>query len=99
MSRLTSLLIAAPLAAGLLAAPSAHAEWRHHGGWGGGYGHWDHRGPGPLVGALVGLGVGAAIGGAIAAPYYAPPPVYYAPPPYGYAAPPAYYAPPPPPGW
>jgi len=102
MVRLTSLLIAAPLAMGLLAAPAAHAEWRNHGGWGGGYGrHWDHRGPGPVAGALLGLGVGAVVGGVIVSqPYYAappyayapPPPVVYAPPPAYYAAPPGYYA-------
>jgi hypothetical protein len=107
MTRLTSVLVAAPLAAGLLAAPAAHAgDWHHHGGWGHGYErHWDH-GPGPLAGALLGLGIAAAVGGVIASqPYYyapppppyayaPPPPVVYAPPP-GYA--PGYYPPPPPP--
>ena len=82
-------LIAAPVALGLLAAPAAHAEWRH-GGWG-------HRGPGfPIVGALLGLGAAAAVGAAIASQpaYYPPPPVVYAPPPYYYGAPGYYYAPP-----
>jgi hypothetical protein len=57
MVRFKALLIAAPLAAALLAAPAAHAEWRGRGdgGWhGGGRGHgggWHggrdyHRGPG-----------------------------------------------------
>jgi len=97
MTHLKTLLIAAPIALGLLAAPAAHAEWRgghggggwgHHAGWGyrGGYGH---RGYGvPLVGALLGA---AVVGGIIASQppvAYAPPPAYYPPP--GY--PPAYYA-------
>jgi len=97
MTHLKTLLIAAPVAMGLLAAPAAHAEWRGHGGWGhgGGWGHqggWGyhggHRGNGlPLVGALLGA---AVIGGIIASqPTYAPPPAYYAPPP-AYYAPPAY---------
>ena len=34
MLRFKALLIAAPVAAGLLAAPAAHAEWRGHGGGG-----------------------------------------------------------------
>ena len=29
----SKLLIAAPVAAGLLAAPAAHADWHGHGGW------------------------------------------------------------------
>jgi hypothetical protein len=94
----SSLLIAAPVALGLLAAPAAHADWHHHGGgWGGGWqGHERHhdRGNGDAVaGALVGLGVGALLGGIIASSqpqYYAPPPVVYAPPP-PYGAP-AYYS-------
>jgi hypothetical protein len=98
MTHLKTLLIAAPVAMGLLAAPAAHAEWRGHGGgwgYGGGWGHqggWGnhggHRGNGlPLVGALLGA---AVIGGIIASqPTYAPPPTYYAPPP-AYYAPPAY---------
>jgi hypothetical protein len=108
MSRIKSLLIAAPIAAGLLAAPAAHAEWRGHGGYGhyyGGY-HGGWHGPG-VAGAILGLGAAAIVGGVIASqayapppvvyvqprPYYAPPPVYYAPPPGYYAAPPAYYPP------
>ena len=108
MWRIKSLLIAAPIAAGLLAAPAAHAEWRGHGGYGhyyGGY-HGGWHGPG-VAGAILGLGAAAVVGGVIASqayapppvvyaqprPYYAPPPVYYAPPPAYYAAPPAYYPP------
>ena len=88
-----TLLIAAPIAAGLLAAPAAEAHWHGDGwrgdGWRGGYG-WHHHDDGDaLAGAIIGLGIGALIGGAIAAsqqPHYAP--QAYAPPP-----PPAYYAP------
>ena len=105
MRRFKSLLIAAPVAAGLLAAPAAHAEWRGHGGygWHGGYGnyHGGWRGPG-VAGALLGLGAAAVVGGVIASQAYAPPPVVYAPPPGYYAPPPAYYAAPPgyyPPGY
>ena len=110
MWRLKSLMIAAPIAAGLLAAPAAHAEWRGHGGYGhyyGGY-HGGWRGPG-VAGAILGLGAAAIVGGVIASQAYAPPPVvyaaprpYYAPPPAYYAPPPGYYAPPPayyPPGY
>ncbi|HEY4040734.1 MAG TPA: hypothetical protein VGM32_02695 [Rhodopila sp.] len=101
MMRFKALLIAAPIAAGLLAAPAAHAEWHGHGGggwhgggWHGGHeGGW-HRGPG-VAGAILGLGAAAVVGGVIASQAYAPPPVYYAPPPVYYAPPPAYYAPPP----
>jgi hypothetical protein len=105
MLRLKALLIAAPVAAGLLAAPAAHAEWRGHGGgggWHGGGGEWrgggfrhDHdRGFGP-GGVLLGLGAAAVIGGVIASQAYAPPPVYYAPPPAYYPPPPVYYSAPP----
>jgi hypothetical protein len=105
MLRLKALLIAAPVAAGLLAAPAAHAEWRGHGGGGGfrhdGFRHDRGRGIGP-GGVLLGLGAAAVIGGVIASQVYAPPPVYYAPPPayyppppVYYSAPPGYYAPPP----
>jgi len=90
----TTLLIAAPVAVGLAAAPAAHADWRQRGGWGGDAGHHDHGGGDALAGALVGLGIGALIGGAIVASqphYYAPPPVVYAPPPPYYPAP-AYIA-------
>jgi hypothetical protein len=90
MTNLKTLLIAAPVAMGLLAAPAAHAEWRGHGGWEhhGGWGYRGGHGGGlPLVGALLGA---AVVGGIIASqPAYAPPPVYYAPPP-AYYAPPAY---------
>src|ERR1700733_12716771 len=109
MLRFKALLIAAPVAAGLLAAPAAHAEWHGHGGgghggaWHGGDWHggaWHgggYRGPGPgVAGAILGLGAAAVIGGVIASQAYAPPPpVYYAPPPAYYAPPPVYYAPPP----
>lgn len=104
MVRFKAFLIAAPLAAGLLMAPAAHADWHGHGGWhGGGYEHggYEHggysrgfRGPG-VGGVLLGLGAAAVIGGVIASQSYAPPPVYYAPPPVYYAPPQAYYAPPP----
>ena len=103
MLRFKALLIAAPIAAGLLAAPAAHAEWRGNrggewhgggGGWNGGYRHYD-RGPG-VGGVLLGLGAAAVIGGVIASQAYAPPPpVYYAQPRPYYAPPPVYYAPPP----
>ena len=89
----TSLLIAAPVALGLLAAPAAHADWRHNGGWDNGWHGHEHHGNGDAVaGALLGLGVGAVIGGVIASQpyYYAPPPVY-APRPVAYAPPPPYY--------
>lgn len=96
MINVKTLLVAAPVALGLLAAPAAHAEWRGGGGgYHGGY-HEGYRGHGfPLVGALLGLGAAAVAGGIIAsqAPvYYAPPPVYYAPPPV-YYGPPAYARP------
>ena len=92
MSGFKSLLIAAPVALGLLAAPAAHADWRGRGGYGHGY---YHRGPG-IGGALLGLGAAAVIGGVIVSHAYAPPPrVVYAPPPVYYAPPPAYYAAPP----
>ena len=86
----STFLIAAPIAAGLLAAPAAHADW-HRGGWHGGYWQHDHGGGNAAASALLGLGIGALIGGAIVASqpqYYAPPPVVYAPPPY--YAPPVY---------
>lgn len=107
MRTMTRLLLAAPVAAGLLAAPSmARADWHgwhvwRGGGWHGGWhgGHWNYWGPGAVVaGALAGIGVGALVAGAVAPPppvYYPPPPAYYAPPPGYYAPPPAAYAPPP----
>jgi len=96
MWRVKSLLIAAPVAVGLLAAaPAAHADWhRHGGGWGGGYGYHHDGGRGPgIAGAILGLGAAAVIGGVIASQSYAPPPpvVYAPPPPVVYAPPPAYY--------
>lgn len=106
MMRFKALLVATPVAAALLAAPAAHAEWRGHGGggwhgggWHGGGWHgghdYHHGGPG-VAGALLGLGAAAVIGGVIASQAYAPPPpVYYAPPPAYYAPPPGYYAAPP----
>ena len=98
------LLVAAPLAAALLAAPVvAHADWHGRGDWHRGfvyrapYRGGPHWGPGAVIGgALLGLGAGALVAGALAPPpaYYPPPPVYYAPPPAYYSAPPAYYPPP-----
>ena len=43
MTHWKTLLIAAPVALGLLAAPAAHAEWRGGGGWGHHEGGWGHR--------------------------------------------------------
>jgi hypothetical protein len=89
----STLLIAAPVAAGLLAAPAAQADWHHGGGdWHHGGGDWhhgdwhhDHYNGGAVAGAVLGLGAAALLGGIIASqaqqPYYAPPPVVYAPPP------------------
>ncbi len=99
MTSFKSLLIAAPVALGLLAAPAAHAEWRggyHGGGYHGGGWHEGYRhGPG-IVGPLLGLGAAAVLGGVIASQAYPRPPVVYAPPPgYYYGPPPGYYAPPP----
>ena len=93
----STLLIAAPIAAGLLAAPAAHADRGHHGGWDRGDWHgdrgWhhDHDDGGAVAGAILGLGAAAVIGGIIASQpprYYAPPPpVVYSPPPPYYPAP------------
>jgi hypothetical protein len=103
------LLLALPVAAGLLAAPAAHADWYRgpRGGWHGErHGEWrDHDrhrggfGPGAVIaGALLGLGAAAVVSGAVAPPpvaYYPAPEPYYAPPPVMYYAPPppVYYAP------
>ena len=88
MGNWSKLLMAAPIAAGLLAAPAAHADWRGDRGWH----HRDHDNSGAIAGAILGLGAAALIGGAIASSqphYYAPPPpVVYAPPPPYY---PGYY--------
>ena len=94
--RKSTLMITGLVAAGLLAAPAAHADWHGRGyGWHGGYPHWEHHhdnGGAAVAGALLGLGLGAIIGGAIASQ----PPAYYAPPPpVAYAPAPSYYAPPP----
>src|SRR5450755_1647052 len=78
----SSLLIAAPVVVGLLAAPAAHADWHHNGDWHGhgGGGDWHHNnnnGGNVAAGVIGGLAVGAIIGGVIASqqqPYYAPPP-------------------------
>jgi hypothetical protein len=83
----STLLIAAPVAIGLLAAPAAQADWHHHGGdWHGDWHHHDHDDGGAVAGAVLGLGAAAILGGVIASqaqqPYYSPPPpVVYAPPP------------------
>jgi hypothetical protein len=95
----STLLIAAPVAAGLLAAPAAQADWRHHDDWHGehhgGDWHHGHDNSGAVAGAVIGLGAAAILGGVIASqaqqPYYAPPPpVVYAPPPPYYGQPPNY---------
>lgn len=112
MLRFKALLIAAPVAIGLLAAPAANAEWRgHHGGWhgddgderghrggwhGGGYERGHHDGGPGIAGVVIGLGAAALLGGVIASQAYGPPPVYYAPPPPVYYAPPPVYYAPPP---
>lgn len=97
MSRIKVLLMAAPLAAGLLGAPLAHAEWRGGGGPGWhGRPHWHGHGHGPgIAGAVIGLGAAAVLGGVIASQAYAPPPPAYYPPPAYAPPPPAYYPPPP----
>jgi hypothetical protein len=90
----SKLLIAAPVAAGLLAVPAAHADWHHDRGW---HEHgYHHDNGGAVAGAVLGLGAAAVIGGIIASQqrpaYYPPPAAYYAPPPpVVYAPPPGYY--------
>ncbi len=87
-----TLLIAAPVAAGLLAAPAAHSDSRDHRDWHGewhGDRDWHHHdhddNGGAATAAILGLGAAAIVGGVIASQqpqYYAPPPpVVYAPPP------------------
>jgi hypothetical protein len=97
----STLLVAAPVAAGLLTAPAAHADWRGHhewrgGGWHQGWQHERHDNGAAIAGAVLGLGAAAIIGGVIASQqptYYAPPPpVVYAPPPAYYTAPGYYYS-------
>lgn len=58
--RVTPMAFAGLLAAGVLAAPAAQAEWRGRGYHGYGYGG------GAALGAILGLGAGVAIGTAIA---------------------------------
>jgi hypothetical protein len=96
----STLLVAAPVAAGLLTAPAAHADWRGHhewrgSGWHQGWQHEHHDNGAAIAGAVLGLGAAAILGGILASQqltYYAPPPpVAYAPPP-GYFAPPGYYS-------
>jgi hypothetical protein len=85
----STLLIAAPVAAGLLAAPAAYADSRDHRDWRGEWHgdrdrHHDHDNGGAAAAAVLGLGAAAIVGGVIASQqqYYAPPPpVVYAPPP------------------
>jgi hypothetical protein len=98
MTHLKTLLIAVPIALGLLAAPAAHAQWRGHGGWehggwdrgGWGHGRFEHRHDDrALTGALLGLGAVAVVGGIIASQQ--PPPAYYAPQPPYYSQP-SYYS-------
>src|SRR3954468_17580036 len=89
----SSLLIAAPVALGLLAAPAAHADWRHHGGGcGGGWHGFQHRDDGncdAVDGELIGLGAGCRTGGMLTSthPRNAPPPPVPTPPPPPYSAP------------
>lgn len=105
-----TLLIAAPIAAGLLAAPAAHADWRgDRGGW-----HGDHGGGGPGWGgrggpgwggerrdhddggAVAGAVIGLGLGALLGGAIIAQQQPYYAPPPpVVYAPPPVVYAPPP----
>ena len=97
----STLLVAATVAAGLLAAPAAHADWRGHHEWHGGgwhqcWHHENHDNGAAIAGAVLGLGAAAILGGVLASQqpaYYAPPPppVVYAPPP-GYYAAPGYYS-------
>jgi hypothetical protein len=86
-----------PIAAGLLAAPAAHADWQRATAAGNQAGTGTRAGTTrttttALPAAIVGFGAAAILGGVIASQqprYYAPPPpvVYAPPPPYypGYA--------------
>jgi len=112
MMSLKTLLIAAPVAAALLAAPAAHADWRGHGGggWHGGGGGWHgggggwHGGGGGWHGGgwhgggwRGGPGVGVVLGlGAAAVAGGVIASQVYAPPPPVYYAPPPVYYAPPP---
>jgi hypothetical protein len=100
----STLMVAAPVAAGLLVAPAAHADWQNHHDWHGGgwnqgwhqsWHHEDHDNGAGVAAAVLGLGAAAILGGVLASQqprYYAPPPpVVYAPPP-GYYAAPGYYS-------
>ena len=68
----STLLIAAPVAAGLLAAPPAHADSRDHRAWHGewhgdrDWHHHDHDNGGAAAAAVLGLGAAAIVGGVIA---------------------------------
>ena len=68
----STLLIAAPVAAGLLAAPSAYADSRDHRDWHGewhgdrDWHHHDHDNGGAAAAAVLGLGAAAIVGGVIA---------------------------------
>ena len=109
MFRFKALMIAAPVAVGLLAAPAAHAEWPGHrgGGWQGGGGGWhggggDWRGDGGWRGGYGrhhdrGPGIAGAILGLGAAAVIGGviASQAYSPPPVVYAQPPYGYAPPP----
>jgi hypothetical protein len=107
MLHLKTVLIAAPLAVGLLVTPAARANPHGGGGPHGSLGfHGDprlhsglrrdfHRDP-FVGGVFLGLGAGALAGGVIASQTcYAPWPYCYPPPPVYYAPPPGYYPPPP----
>jgi hypothetical protein len=107
MMRFKALMIAAPMAAALLAAPAAHADWHGHGGGeyhGGGYHGGGYHGGGYHGGGWHGdyhhggPGVGGALLGLGAAAVIGgviASQAYAPPPPVYYAPPPAYYAPPP----
>ena len=68
----STLLIAAPVVAGLLAAPAAYANSRDHRDWHGewhgdrDWHHHDHDNGGAAAAAILGLGAAAIVGGLIA---------------------------------